>query len=310
MADFKRLPLTAQGVLTKNETPILQSPDDMVIVSFPKNGKTLTMVNQPNMLILDTDPEGGTRYFEASNMVRLPIDGTGGFKELKNGAYVPMELYETVSELYAANRMKEYWELRNQLESPLTPQAEKQALYQKLLEHINSIPFPITAIDTVTSLQEGNWAATLEEYNKRFPNKKKLDIKKVDDYGGSQYIRANFIAMKNFISYMASPFKIWTGHIKEKKKVLIKGGDEISAADMALEGQLGTIFTSKAHAVCVFYRNDKGCFLDFTKKEETDFGSRPLHLSNQIIKIADLMKEGDKLPTTHWEKVYPELTWH
>lgn len=310
MTEFKRLPLSSTGTLVKNETPILQSPDDIVIISFPKNGKTLTMVNQPHMLILDTDQEGGTRYFEASNVTRLPIDGTGGFKELKNGAFVPIELYETVTELYNVNKMKEYWALRNKIESTLTPQVEKEELFKQLVEHINSIPFPIVAIDTVTSLQEANWAATLEEYNKRFPTKPKASIKKVDDYGGAQYIRANFIAMKNYISYMASPFKIWTGHIKDKKKVLAKTGDELSAADMALEGQLGTIFTSKAHAVCTFYRNDKGCFLDFTKKEETDFGSRPMHLSNKIIKIADILKEGETLPKTHWEEVYPELTWN
>lgn len=309
MPDFKKLPLTSTGELMDNDTPILQSPDDLIVVSFPKNGKTLTMVNQPNILIGDADPEGGTRYFNAKNVVNLlQYEGTEEFVQLKNGAFVPAGLRQTVDELYKANRMKEYWELRNKLDTRLST-ADKTKIYEDLVAHVRGIPFPIFAVDTVTSLQELNWGASLAEYNSRFPTKKKSDIKKVDDYGGSQYIRANFIAIKNFISQMAAPFKLWTGHIKEKKKVLVKTGDDISVADMALEGQLGTIFTSRAHAVCTFYRNDKGCFLDFTKKEETDFGSRPLHLSNKVIKIADLLKEGETLPTTHWDLVYPELKW-
>lgn len=309
MAEFKKLPLGSDGVLVKNTTPVIQSPDDLVEISFPKSGKTLTLVNQPGILILDTDPELGTRYFECSNYVKIDTI-SNKFKALKNGAYVPLELYDTIVELYTANKMAEYWKLRRKYEDSMTSTAEKEKLYNQLIEHINTIPFPIVAIDTVTSLQAINWAAALEDYNTRFPTRKKESIKKVDDYGGSQYIRNNFICMKDFISENAAPFKIWTGHIKEKKRILSKTQEELSVADMALEGQLGTIFTSQAHAVCTFYRNDKGCFMDFTKKEESDCGSRPLHLSNKVIKIADILEEekGQKLPKTFWKSIYPELT--
>ena len=50
---------------------------------------------------------------------------------------------------------------------------------------------------------------------------------------------------------------------------------------------------------------------DFIKRDETDLGSRVLHLSNKRIKIADIASEDDlnskKFPKTHWSLVYPEI---
>lgn len=307
MAEYSKLPLDTNGELIIDETPTIQSPDSMVMTSFPKHGKTLTMTNILGMLIGDCDPGKGTRYFKASNYVNLLTHaGSDEFIKIKSGAFIPAGIHEAVSELYRANQMKQYWILRNKLEDRI-PNSEKQIIYKDLLAHINGIPFPVFVIDTVTSLQEMNWEATLAEYNTRFPAKPKDNIKTVDNYGGSQYIRNNFLGLKEFIEQNSAPFKIFTGHIKERKAILTKGQDEVSVADMALEGQLSTIFTNKAHAVAVFYRNKNGCFLDFTKKDEGDTGSRPFHLGNKIIKIAELLKEGEQYPVTHWDEIYPEI---
>jgi hypothetical protein len=308
MAEYKKLPLGTNGELLIDETPTIQSPDSLVITSFPKHGKTLSMTNIPGMLIGDCDPDKGTRYFQANNVTNLlTYDGTEEFIKIKSGAYIPAGIHQTVIELYKANQMKEYWSLRNKLESRI-PIDEKQIIFKDLLAHINGIPFPVFVIDTTTSLQEMNWGATLAEYNTRFPGKPKDNIKSVDSYGGSQYIRANFIGLKEFIEQNSAPFKIFTGHIKERKAILMKGQEEVSVADMALEGQLSTIFTNKAHAVAIFYRNKKGCFLDFTKKDEGDSGSRPSHLGNKIIKIAETLEEGQQYPITHWDEIFPEIT--
>lgn len=302
---FKKLPLDEKGELIKNDFHI-QSPEDLVVVSFPKSGKTLSMVNQKNILIGDS--EGGTSYFKANNVVNLgTFDGEKDFVKLKSGTYVPAGIFQTVDELSKANRMKEYWQTKQLLEDA-KPQ-DKQKIFDDLTAHLRGMPFPIFVIDTITSMQDLNMQAALAEYNDRFPTKPKGDIKKVDDYGGVQYTRANFAGLKRFIENNSSPFKIWNGHIKEKKKILKKGVDEISAVDMALDGLLPTIFTHKASAVCVFYRNDEGCFLDFQKKEESDLGSRPMHLSNKLIKIAETIKPGEDYPKTYWNNVYPELTF-
>ena len=202
--------------------------------------------------------------------------------------------------------MKEYWALKSKLNSKLD-EKEREVVFNEMIALINDMPFPIFAVDTVTFLQDLNLKASLAEYNHRF-SKERTDIKKVDDYGGVQYIRNNFNGIKQFIEMNAAPFRIWTGHIKEKKKVLKKGQEDISAVDMALDGLLPTIFTARASAVSIFYRNeDNECFLDFKKKEESDLGSRPMHLSNKVIKIADPLKEGEEFPKTFWSKIYPEL---
>lgn len=305
MPEFKKLPLDENGKLIINNYR-LQSPENLVMVSFPKSGKTLCMVNQKGFLI--GDPEEGTSYFGANNYVNLnTYDGKDEFVKIKNGTYIPAGIFQTVDELNKANRMKEYWALKARLDERL-PSNEKETIFKDLKQMIADMPFPIYATDTITTLQELNLKAALAEYNARF-GKAKTDIKKVDDYGGVQYIRTNFMGIKEFIENNAAPFKIWTGHVKEKKKILKKAEDEISAVDMALDGLLPTMFTARASAVCIFYRDDKGCYLDFRKKDESDLGSRPQHLANKLIKIADPLKEGDLYPKCYWELVYPDLTF-
>jgi len=188
---------------------------------------------------------------------------------------------------------------------------DRKVIHQDLLDLIEGMPFPIFVIDPLTALQELLKKAALRDYNTQM-GKNKTSISRVDDYGGAQYIRRTVFETKDFIENNAAPFIIYTGHIKEKKKILNKGADEINAADMDLQGTLSTIFTQNADAVCIFYRDEKGCWLDFQKKEETDLDSRPQHLASKLIKIADLherdaqgnvIKRGNK----YWEKVFPEV---
>jgi hypothetical protein len=304
---FKKLPLDDAGNLIKNGS-FIQSPRNLVVISFPKMGKTDTMVNVPNILIGDC--EGGTDYYAADNIANLTTyDGTEEFRSLKDGTVVPMGIFQTVDELKKANNMSEYWKLyANFIE---TKGDEREVLHKEVVAFIQTMKFPIFALDTLTHLQDLINKAALVDYNTQFGTKK-TNIKRVDDYSGSQYVRRTLHGVKKFIENNAAPFIIYTGHIKEKKKILNKGQEEVSAADMALEGTLGTIFTAKADANCVFYRNDKGCFLDFKKKDETDLDSRPQHLADRVIKIADVHerdKEGNLVERgqTYWSRVYPEL---
>lgn len=308
---YKRLPLDEKGELIKRKVWI-HSPEDMVIISFPKHGKTRSMMGVNGILIGDADPEQGTKYFKGDNVANIrTAEGTEEFIQIKDGTWVPSGLWYTVDELAKANRIKEYKKLRARLEERISDK-EKEAIYKDLLAHLISMPFPVFAVDTTTFMQDLNWAAALVGYNKRFGTKK-VNIKEADQFGGSLHIRNNFMGIKNFVDANSAPFKIWTGHLKEKKSVLEKGAEEdVSSVDMALEGQMSTIFTGKAQAVGIFYRNEKGCFLDFRKRGESDNGSRPEHLSNKLVKIADLDemdKEGKvtKLGNAYWEKIYPEL---
>lgn len=307
---FKKLPLDDNGDLVSSELS-LESPRNLVIVSFPKMGKTYNMVNVPNFLI--GDAESGAAYFKAKNRVNLLSYNDKEFVKIGSGAYIPGGIYETVDELNAVNKMSEYWSLYARMEKENSAK-EKKVLYSELIAHLQGMKFPVFVIDTITSMQELNNAAALAEYNDSHPGQKvlKTHIKRVDEFGGVQHIRRNFAGLKSFIENNAAPFIIWNGHVAEKRRTIKKGESDISAVDIALDGILSYTFTARADSVCVMYRNEEGCFLDFTKKDESDLGSRPQHVSNKVIKIADLNKvdaNGVVLEKgkTYWNKIYPEL---
>lgn len=305
--EFKRLPLTAKGELIKGEYA-LKSPRNLVFISQKKTGKTLTAANQPKILILDC--EAGTKDFgfPVNNKVDISkYDGTEPFMKTNKYGWLPMGLFQVVDELKKANDMETYWKLFNQLDE----KADKKS-YDELLTHINKMPFPIVMLDTITSFIEVSNSAALYEYNQNVqPASRKSDIKRVDEYGGVRFIRRKFDEVKLFVEQNAAPMIIFAGHIAEKKKVFKKSDDDISTVDIDLEGVLSKIFTVKATAIGIFQRTSEGCFLDFTKKDESDIGNRSAHLSNKLVKIADYIKsedlEKDLLPKTYWSTVYPEI---
>lgn len=304
---YKRLPLTPEGKLIKNMFN-LASPKRLVIVKYPKSGSTLSLCDQPKILVADS--EDGADYFEASNVAKMidPLVADKFISTRKYG-YLPQTIFDIIDELSTANKMEKYWELYNNLRNERDiPVKEKK--YHELVEFINTMPFPIVAIDTITSLVKISNSAALHEYNQGVKTPKE-DIKRVDEYGGVQYIRRKFDEIKTFIEQNAAPFIQYHGHVGQRKRILKKNDDDVNALDIALDGILSTIFTANSEAVASFYRDKGGCWLDFSKKDETDLGSRPTHISNKKIKIAELLTD-DQLaknvrPKTYWDVIYPEI---
>lgn len=306
---YNRLPLNEKGELIKNNFGIL-SPRNMVIVKYPKSGSTFTMCDVPKFLIADS--EGGTNYFKPNNKVLLfDEEVKNQFVKTTSYGYIPKAIFDLVDELYHVNKMEQFFKLKNELEKERDPK-KGEYLYNQIKELINHIPFPIFALDTITSTTDLSNDAALYEWKKNFPNAKdKETIKKVDDFGGVQYIRRKFAEIKSFIENNAAPFIQYHGHVGTRKKTLKKNDEDINALDIALDGVQSIIFTSKADSVATFYRDAKGCWLDFGKKEETDLGTRPTHLANAKIKIADILSDEDiragKRPKTYWSIIYPEI---
>ncbi len=306
---YKRLPLSNNNELLDLGKIKIIDPKNLIIIKYPKSGSTLSLCNVPKILIADS--EHGTDDFSPNNKVDL-LDSSveGQFELTKKYSYIPKTIYDLVTELYDANGMKEYWEMYNrfQMERDLKV---KEVLHTELVDKLNSMPFPILAIDTITSIIGLSNATAIFEYNLSVkPESRKADIKRVDEYGGTQYIRRKFSDIKKFIEQNAAPFIQYHGHIGMRKKQLNKNDKDIDALDIALEGVLSTIFTAQADSVSTFYRNNKGCFLDFLKKDETDLGSRPRHLSNKLIKIADILKGDEEFPKTYWQEVYPSIIFN
>lgn len=310
--EYKRLPLDGDGKLIKNGWGI-KSPRNLVIVKYPKSGSSLSICDVPKILIADS--ENSNEYFKPNNVANLLDANTmDKFVSTAKYGYIPQTIADLVDELKSANDMPEYWKAFNELENE-RDYKEKEKKYNKLIERINKMPFPILAIDTITSIVDISNTAALYEYNLGVkPESRKANIKKADEYGGVQYVRRKFNEIKRFIENNAAPFIQYHGHIGTRKKILKKSEEDITALDIALDGILSTIFTSQAHAVCTFYRDEQGCWLDFLKKEETDLGSRCLALSNRKLKIAEIMDDDDlragKRPITHWNEVYSEIDFN
>lgn len=307
MSDYKRLPLTNDGKLIESGFK-LKSPRNLIIVKYPKSGGTLSMCDVPKILILDA--EDGTDYFTARNVSKL-IDKklAGEFVFLKKYGYIPKTIFEVVDELNTANNMEAYWDKYNELENE-RDFSKKEGIYNEVLAMINAMPFPIVAIDTITSITDLSNQAALYEYNQGVKeSSQKVDIKRADEYGGVQYIRRKFSEIKRFIEENAAPFIQYHGHVAFKKQTLKKNEEQMTALDIALEGLLSYSFTAKADAVCSMYRDKDGVWMDFNKQQETDLGSRPQHLANKKIKIADIMKPGETLPKNYWSTIYPEVNF-
>lgn len=304
---YKRLPLTPQGEILKAGAEIL-SPRNMVIVKYPKSGTTLSMCDVPKILVADA--EEGTVTFKMSNQVDLIDQNVADkFVATQNYGFLPQTIFELVDELKRANKMAEFWLQYREMRSDRNP-SSRDSKYKALIELINSMPFPIFAVDTITSISKLSNAAALHEYNEG-TTKKKSDITKVDEYSGAKYVRSKFAEIKRFIEAHAAPFIQYHGHVAERKRILKKSETEVSAVDIALSGLQSVTFTSWAQAVATFYRDKEACWLDFRKKEESDLGSRILALSNQKLKIADIIKDEDLAkglrPKTYWHQIYPEI---
>jgi hypothetical protein len=308
---YKRLPLTPEGKIIERRKKILKSPRTQVIISFPKSGKTDSMIDQPKFFIGDC--EGGTDKFEGINYTDLTKSVTEqSYAVTKGGSFIPSGLYEVCQELYRANNMKAFNKAYERFND-----SKSEEDYAEMMELINVMPFPVFVVDTITSFMKMVYHAALAVYNANVdPTRQKTDIRKADNFGGTQFIRRKVEDIKAFIEKSAAPFIIYNGHIKMRKSVLSKTEEEISTVDMALEGQLPLIFTHTADAVCIFYRNEEGCFLDYTKKNDSDTDARPRHLGNRILKISELhqfgMNEQEEQyliqkGKTYWNRIYPEL---
>ncbi len=204
---FKKLPIDEKGNLLPSEKCLL-SPRNLVIISYPKSGKSETLCNQKNILIGDT--QGGTDYFLAQNVANLlTYEGDEKFKQINDGTMIPMGIFQTVDELNKLNKMKAYWEIYTSFKDARGDQ--RLRLYDELMEHILSMKFPIFAVDPITDLQNTLHEAALADYINQFhPKVPKSSIKRVDEYGGSQYIRRTILGLKNFIEKNAAPFILYT----------------------------------------------------------------------------------------------------
>jgi hypothetical protein len=316
MAEYKFLPLTAAGEVIEQDT-LFDSPSSLVMIALPKQGKSNLLAGNKKCLIVDL--EGSTNYIKGAIVSKVVIDVLEDLDKLtieipdKNNEnpkdpakskFMLRPIFNVVAELIQANNMIQYRKLVKQWNLKQSPELKNQ-----IHTLVKKMPFPVVAIDTLTSLSEAAKLLAYKYYIINNPKTTKSNIKLVDNYGGQQFVREAMFDIKNFIETFAAPFIIWTGHTKDK--VIKKDATDITIADLDLDGKLPNIFTTTCDAICTVSRDDEGVYMDFSNIQGSS-ASRSTYIPNEKLLMSTLFKTDEKgtistKPETYWNKIYPEL---
>lgn len=241
-----------------------QSPDNLIIFSKPKVGKTSVLAQLENCLILDL--EKGSKYVDALKMTAESVEQIKEIGEAIKAAGNPYK-YVAVDTITA-------------LEEICIPYAE--VLYSK------------------TSMG-ANWFEKDAKGKVIGPGRGKAtygNILNMPNGAGYAYTREAFTKMINYIKTWA-PRIILVGHIKSV--LLEKDGAEFNALDLDLTGKLKRIVSSESDAIGYLYRKGNQNILSFKTTDEVGCGARPDHLRNQEIVLSEMV---DGKYVTNWNKIY------
>jgi hypothetical protein len=247
----------------------LTNPQNLIIFSKPKVGKTTLMAELPECLILDL--EKGSTYV---NALKLQANNIDDIKAI--GAKIKAET--------AKNGVAPYKFIAvdtvTALEEICIPYAED--LYSK-----SSMGTAWYKTD-----KDGNW-------HPEGGKGKYGSIINMPNGAGYMWLREAFTKVINYIKTWA-PHTIFLGHVKDIN--LEKAGSEFSSLDLDLTGKIKRIACSKSDAIGYLYRKGNKNILSFKTSDEVGCGARPEHLKNKEIVISEVDKDG--VLTTYWDKVF------
>jgi len=249
---------------TEKKEVTVVSPENLIIFSKPKTGKTSLTSALDNWLVLDFDK--GSKSVKNMSINVESVEHVGEIvKKIKevgmkyNGAVIDTA---TVLEdmcviyaekLYAKTSMGKNWFLKTS-DGKLSPESGK-AQY-----------------GTIINLPNG---------------------------AGYQYVREGFMKVINLIQTVV-PRIIIMCHVKDI--LLDKKGIEFSSMEIDLTGKLKRIVTSGSDAIGYLYRKGNQNILSFATTEEISCGARPEHLSNKQIVISE--KNEDGTLSVYWDRIY------
>ena len=267
---------------------VLDYPQNMILYSKPKIGKTDLISRLPDCGIIDI--EGGSEYVTGyTHVVKDP--GGDPIKTLKNlderldwlietrpykyVAFDTMTFMEECSEIegtydYMNSSQGKKWNRINADHIALRP--ELAALEGQTIPH-TSILFEL-----VTSLGQGY---------------------------GYQWTRNNFMKYFNKMK-LAADRCIFVCHIKDKF-IESKVGDQVSGRELNLTGKLKTMTTSFVDTVGYLHRGKDGnTYISFQAGETVAEGSRRRAVSGRDIMVGKWNKDMQNYEEVYWNEIYPD----
>ena len=242
---------------TKKIKATTKSPNNLIIFSKPKVGKSSLLAELPDCLLLDL--ENGSDFL---NAVKIKADSVEDIKaigeEIKKNDY-PYK-YIAVDTITA-------------LEEKCIPFAEK--LYSR------------KPMGKKWFQRDASGALTRDSGKLQYGN-----ILNLPNGAGYAYLREAMVKTVDYIKTLA-PRVILLGHIKDV--MLEKAGAEFSSSDLDLTGKIKRIMTSQSDAIGYLYRKGNTNILSFATNDSVACGARPEHLRNKEIVLSEL--EDNKFTT-------------
>ena len=241
-----------------------QSPNNLIIFSKPKVGKTSLLAELEDALIIDL--EDGSDYVDAMKLKAKSVE----------------DIIAIGKEIIAADKPYKYIVIDTitALESICVPYAE--TLYSR--KPMGKSWFKK---DSAGKLDRTSGKA---QYG---------NILNLPNGAGYAYLREAMTKIVEYIKTLA-PRVILVGHIKDV--MLEKAGGEFTSSDLDLTGKIKRILSSQSDAIGYLYRKGNQNILSFATSDTVACGARPAHLRNAEINVSELTKEG--VLETHWNKIY------
>lgn len=257
---------------------ITHSPEELLIYSKPKMGKTDLISRIEDCAIIDL--EGGSGY------VNGYVHKATSLEELdKLLIWLEKEKPYKYVAFDTLTRLEEMCEVEGTLNYMNSIQGKK--FNRVTQEHVDlelvpadklGMQFPVghKYFESVNSLPQGyGYKWSREAYQKWFMRMKSLSCR-----------------------------KIFVAHIKDKF-IETKQGEQVSGRDVDLTGKLKSITTSFVDTIAYLNRGSDGnTYLSFQAGELVAEGSRSKHLTGQNIMIGEWDKEKKDYSKVMWNKIY------
>jgi len=235
---------------TKKVKATHQSPNNLIIFSKPKVGKSSLLAELEDCLLLDL--ENGSDYVDALKVKASSIEEIKEIGEEIKKAEYPYK-YIAVDTITA-------------LEEKCIPFAEK--IYSR------------KPMGKSWFKRDANGNLTKDSGKMQYGN-----ILNLPNGAGYAYLREAMTKTIEYIKTLA-PRIILVGHIKDV--MLEKAGAEFTASDLDLTGKIKRIMTSQSDAVGYLYRKGNTNILSFATNDSVACGARPAHLRNKEIVLSEL----------------------